>query len=140
VAALACVRALLAGQNESVIDCMPAVAVAALGGRDSAVGALTSAKTMNDKSVSIEAIDVLAPRQITSDRRQLYVVVPQDVTLRAPNGHLRTHGFLLAVSDDGKSWKVMDGDVLTPDLRATVFPDLPSDLALPATRSPERLP
>jgi hypothetical protein len=38
-------------------------------------------KTMKDRSVSIEAIDVLAPFQITSDRQQLYVVVPQDVTL-----------------------------------------------------------
>jgi hypothetical protein len=123
-----------------VIDCMPAVAVAALGGRDSAIGALTSAKTMNDKSVSIESVEVLAPRQMTSGGHQLYVVVPQDVTLKTGKGHLRTHGFLLATSDDGTSWKVMDGDVLKPDLRAKVFPDLPSDLALPSPQSPERLP
>ncbi len=129
-AALAWSTALLAGQNERVIDCMPAVAVAALGGRDSAIHALTSAKTMNDKSVSIEAVDVRAPLQIASDRHQLYVVVPQDVTLKGPTGHIRTHGFLLAVSDDGASWKIMDGDVLKPDLRAKVFPDLPSDLAV----------
>jgi hypothetical protein len=139
-AALACARALLAGQDQRVLDCLPAAAVAALGGRDSAVGALTSAKTMNDKSVSIEAVDVLEPRQIASGGRQLYVVVPQEVTLKAKAGHFRTHGFLLAVSDDGTSWKVVDGDVLKPDLRAAVFPDLPSDLALPAGQSPERLP
>jgi hypothetical protein len=42
-AALACSRALLAGQEQSVVDCMPAVAVTALGGRDSAVAALTTA-------------------------------------------------------------------------------------------------
>jgi hypothetical protein len=138
--ALACAKALLAGQEERVLDCMPEVVVAALGGRDSAIGALTSAKTMNDKGVSIESVDVLAPRQIKSDRNQLYVVVPQDVTLKAPSGHLRTHGFLLAVSDDGTSWKVVDGDVLKPDLRAKAFPDLPSDLVLPAAQSPERLP
>jgi hypothetical protein len=128
------------GQDERVLDCMPPIVLAALGGRDSAVGALTSAKTMNDKGVSIESVDVLPPRQISSDRHKLYVVVPQDVTLKAAHGHLRTHGFLLAVSDDGTSWKVVDGDVLKPDLRAQAFPDLPSDLALPALQSPEALP
>jgi hypothetical protein len=138
--ALDCAKALLAGQYQRAIDCMPAAAVAALGGRDSAVGALMSAKTMNDKTVSIEAVDVLAPGQTASNRHQLYVVVPQDVTLKSPKGHLRTHGFLLAVSDDGTSWKVMDGDIMTPDLRGKVFPDLPSDLALPESRLPERLP
>jgi hypothetical protein len=95
---------------------------------------------MNDKSVSIEGVEVLAPRQITRSQHQLYVVVPQTVMLKGPKGHLRTHGFLLAVSEDGKSWKVMDGDVMNSELRAKVFPDLPSDLDLPPAQSPDQLP
>jgi hypothetical protein len=61
--------------------------------------------------------------------------------MKLPEGHVRTHSFLLAVSaDDGQTWKFVDGARLTREKVVAIFPTFPQSLALPEVGPPERLP
>jgi hypothetical protein len=141
-AARACGAAILSAPDDRGLDCMADEAIAHYGGRATIAAALAKVKAeMTAKGVTIENAEIDLPQQIVTGGGKLFAVLGQRVTMKLPEGHLRTRSFLLAVSsDDGQTWKFVDGARLTREKAVAMFPTFPQSLALPEVGPPERLP
>jgi len=140
-AARACGAALIAGDNDKIIDCMPAEALAFVGGRDKVMAELASGMAgMAKEGWAIEHADLDSPKEIVAAGAHLFAIVPQKVTLKNPTGHVAQRGYLLGVSSDGTSWKFIDGVGLTPANVKAMYPDFPASIVLPERVKPEVVP
>ncbi|HSQ62074.1 MAG TPA: hypothetical protein VLM85_02625 [Polyangiaceae bacterium] len=141
-AARACGAALVAGADDEIVDCMPAEALKFVGGRDKVVAALTKGKAdLARDGWSFDHVDLDAPASVVRGTSHVFAIVPQRITMKMPEGHVVKRGYLLGVStDDGATWKFVDGEGLTGDNVKVIFTDFPATLALPARTKPELLP
>jgi hypothetical protein len=138
----ACGAAILSASDDRGLDCMADEAIAHFGGRATIAAALAKVKAeMAEKNVTIEGSELDLPREMVAGGGKLFAVLPQRVMIKLPQGHVRTHSYLLAVSsDDGQTWKFVDGARLTREKVTSIFPSFPRALALPEVGPPERLP
>jgi hypothetical protein len=138
----ACGTAILSASDDRGLDCMADEVIAQFGGRPVLTAALAKVKAeMAADGVAIVGAEFDLPQQMAAGGNKLFAVVPQRVTMRLPNGHIRTHSYLLAISaDDGQTWKFVDGAKLTREMLTSIFPAFPEALALPEVGKPERLP
>jgi hypothetical protein len=138
----ACGAAILSAPDDRGLDCMADEVIAHFGGRATIAAALAKVKgEMAAKGITIENAEIDLPQQIVPGGGKLFAVLGQRVTMKLPEGHLRTHSFLLAVSsDDGQTWKFVDGVRLTREKVVAIFPTFPESLALPEVGPPERMP
>jgi hypothetical protein len=138
----ACGAAILSASDDRGLDCMADEAIAYFGGRATVAAALATVKAdMAEKNVTIEGGEFDLPHEMVASGGKLFAILPQRVMIKLPQGHVRTHSYLLAVSsDDGQTWKFVDGARLTLEKVRSIFPSFPLNLALPEVGPLERLP
>jgi hypothetical protein len=119
-----------------MVDCMAEeVLVATFVTRQRAMDAF-SAEAIDPASI-VDA-QAATPTQLhTAQGARVYAIVPQRVVMRRPEGRFGLDSYLIAVSsDDGRTWKFVDGTRLTPAIVTMLFPDFPSGIELPVVGSP----
>jgi hypothetical protein len=140
-----CGAAGLSNDYDRVVDCMPVddlrKAFPDAGGRAGIRAVVAgSAKELAGDGWRLEAVDFDLPHEFAVGGTRLFAIVPELLSLRAPEGHFLQRGFEIGVSDDGgASWKFVADSVSREDLFRT-FPEFPSGLALPEVPKPELVP
>lgn len=104
-----------------------------LGGRDEAIKVTQAAlKQMKTQGVTLTSFELGSPGDLKREGDYTFVVVPTTIRLGNQSGEIVGEGFLLGISSDaGKTWKFVDGNGMTEDIRARVLPKLPANLELP---------
>lgn len=138
-AARACAAALLAGDDGKIVDCMAPEALASSGGRAAVLAELQRGRAdMAKDGVTFAGSEIDLPRDLAANGGRLYAIVPQVAIMKVPQGHLRQRSFLVGVSsDDGATWKFLDGAGLKGDRLRRLLPQFPASLALPDVPDPE---
>lgn len=108
------------------------VVVEDAGGRDTMIQITRHGKVTLDEQTDGYDTSVKQPTRLIQGTRNLYTVVPQQVTLRLKDDQtINRSSYLLGVSDnDGKSWKFVDGGTDAQKIRQ-LFPDFPANERLP---------
>jgi hypothetical protein len=123
---------------DRLVDLTYPKVVELLGGREKMIELLRhGTEDMKSRGSVIVGADVAEPKDVITAGDKRFAIVPMTVHVKVPEGTLRAPGFLLAVSTDGgKAWTFIDGAGLTREKLTQVFPDLPSELSLPALERP----
>jgi hypothetical protein len=139
MAARACARLVIANDFEGVVNCMPDEVVKSLGGRSAIIATVRRVSAeMSRGSVRMVQSLIEPPTQVLRAGTRTFAILPQVVVVRVPEGHVRQRTFLLAVSsDDGHTWRFVDGVELNRELASQMFPDFPASLTLPNVDRPE---
>lgn len=133
--------ALIRGDYETLIAMTHPRVVAEMGGHDAAVGTVAqSIAALKAQGITLESGVIETPSEPVAVGALVAVIVPQTKVLRTPTGRFRSHGHLLAVSEDGGArWSFIDSGTLTPANLAEYFPALVGLITLPAQPEAERL-
>jgi hypothetical protein len=111
-----------------------------VGGRDKLIGITKGAMEMfKQQGIEVTSYKMADPGEIVKGEGKSYVVVPATMELKAPVGKIKVKSYLLGIStDDGKSWKFLDGSGLAnKELKDKIVPNLPAKLKLPEQQQPE---
>ncbi len=139
VAARACGKYAIENNYEGVVDCMPDEAMEVLGGRSAIVEIMRKGNAeMAGEGARLEKSLIDPPSEMTKAASRTFAILPQVTVIRVPQGHLHQQSFLVGISsDDGQSWKFVDGVRLNRKLLEKLFPDFPSSITLPTVSRPE---
>lgn len=120
------------GDYGAVIDLTHPKVVEELGGREKAIGGAKAVMEMlKDKGLAIKSLKAEEPQAPVRGEKNLYVFVPTKMEMTTPKGTIVGTSYLLGVSsDDGKTWRFVDG-AAGPDETRKMFPDIPEKLKLP---------
>ena len=142
LAAKECGRHATDGKTEALVDCMPPEVVENIGGRAKLLDMLKRSEEERTKDgFQIEESVVLPPTQMRKGTTHTFAVLPQTVGVKVPEGRLVLESYLLGIStDDGKSWRFIDGVELDRAAATELFPDLPAALTFPVVKKPELQP
>jgi hypothetical protein len=111
-----------------------------VGGRDKLIGITKGAMEMfKQQGIEVISYKMAEPGEIVKGEGKSYVVVPATMEMKAPVGKIKVKSYLLGIStDDGKSWKFLDGSGLAnKELKDKIIPNLPAKLKLPEPQQPE---
>jgi hypothetical protein len=124
---------------EGIVSCMPDEAIKLLGGRSTIIDIIRKGNAeMARAGARFEQSLIDPPSEVSKGDKRTFAVLSQVAVVRVPEGRLRQRTFLLAVSsDDGHTWKFVDGVELNRELAKKLFPDFPSSLTLPRVGQPE---
>jgi hypothetical protein len=125
-------KAILKDDFETVIEMSHPKVVDNLGGKEKAINTTkTVMKQLKDKGVVINSMSTGEPTNPVRGDKEVYIVVPTKLEMTAPQGKVSGTGFILGIStDDGKTWKFVDGAPGPAEIRK-LFPDIPKKLELP---------
>jgi hypothetical protein len=127
---------------EHMLACMADEAVAIGGGHDALVAAMKNQSNLGNSAASktIERTEVELPDRVVRAAEKLFAIVRKHYYVRDDQGLYLVHGYVIGVSKDGgASWRFVRGAGLTTTSVRFVFPDFPSELALPEVPPPESL-
>jgi hypothetical protein len=72
------------------------------------------------------------PRQFVAQGTNTFVIVPDKMGLRSPDGNLVVRSYLLGISaDGGKTWTFVEGESVANEMVRKVLPKLPATLKPP---------
>jgi hypothetical protein len=129
--------ALVKGEFEKLVDLTHPKAVELLGGKEKMVAKMTKEiKEMETKGFGFKSVKISDPSDPVQMGKQLYLLVPFSLELKAPNARIITKSSLVGVSEDGgKTWVFVD---ITPgrDKIKEVLPNLPDSLVFPKAEPP----
>ena len=110
-----------------------------MGGRDKMIAVTKAAlNTAKEQKIEVVSYRTSEPGEIVKDGGKSYVVIPATMELKAPDATIRVKSYLLGISsDDGKTWKFLDGAGLNKELQNKVLPDLSAKVKLPGPVVPE---
>lgn len=134
--AQAMVTATLKGDYEEVVKATYGPALETLGGSD---GALETIKQQMDQmkasGMKIVKFDLGDPKKIFSTPEMAFVILPTSTEMSIPQATVNAKSYLLGLSSDqGKSWKFVDGSGLAS--KPEWLPKLPEGFELPKLSNP----
>jgi hypothetical protein len=132
------------GNYSRLVDLTYPKLVEMIGGRDQMIEMLRSGtEEMKAHGSAILGVEVSDPKEVVAAGDKRFAIVPEIVRIRIETGTLRSHGFLIAISEDrGKTWTFIDGAGLhrTPGRERQaleqIVPGFPSQLSLPPWEPP----
>lgn len=138
--AQAMLTATLNGDYETVVKSTYEPALQTLGGRE---GALKTIKEQMDQmkasGMKITKCKLEAPQKIHRTADMEFVIVPTTTEIDIPNATVDAKSYLLGISSDqGKSWKFVDGAGLAS--KPKWLPQLPEGFELPKLSNPKVTP
>jgi len=112
--------------------------VAMMGGKQKMVTVLKKTMTdMEENGVAFIDMRCGEPTAIVATKTSLQSVVPQHIQLKVEGGKLLTTGYLIAMSsNNGKTWHFIDTSTKSVDELKETFPDLSSQIMIPAREQP----
>ncbi len=136
--AQACANATVKGDFAKLADLTHPSVLKAIGGREAMIEKTSAAMDqMKQQGMSFDPPKVDAPKTLTRSGSTLFCVAPTAITIKAPTARIKMKSFLLGVStDDGKTWKFLDGNPGEENLRK-ILPEIPKDMKLPEKTKPE---
>jgi hypothetical protein len=136
-----CADAMIARDYSTVVELTHPKVVEMVGGQTKMIRLLGDGnRQMNGDGMSFESATVSAPTAKAVGKSRTYVIVPQQIILKTPTGRIQQDSFLLGTTtDDGQTWKFVDGSGLNSETANKVFDDFPAELQLPPKQSPKTL-
>ncbi len=132
------VYAFVNGDYNRLLDFTYPELISIAGGRDILKDLIAS--TISDilaQGFTIDSARVGTPGKIYIAGNEIHSTIDQFIYLGFPGGHMTSESALLAVSQDGgKKWYFLDFGQLTPELKASFFPDFNNDLVIPEAKQP----
>jgi hypothetical protein len=129
------VQAMLHEDANKIIEFLPAKVLERLGGRERAKQLLANiAGQSKGQKAKVVSIDLGQPSTIIENAGESYAVIPFTMEAEGPAGSRQKRtSYLIAVSDNGKRWKFIDGTGIgsNREMVKALFPDFPKRLALP---------
>ncbi|QCR24353.1 hypothetical protein [Pontibacter sp. SGAir0037] len=109
-----------------------------MGGRENMIKTLSeSMAQMAAQGVVMQQVTVGEPGKVVTAGKELHCIVPQQLTLKVPNGTLTINGHMLAISQDkGAKWYFLDLAQLDNSSLKTIFPDFNQTLVIPEKQQP----
>jgi hypothetical protein len=129
----ACAQATVKKDLAKVIDLTYPSAVAAMGGRRTAIKIAEAElkKTEQGGLKMLSVAEVLLPKKIYSSAKAHYCVVPVSFHIRVDDSKYLLRSALIGISiDTGKTWKFVDISMGEEDVRK-LLPDMPKELDFP---------
>ncbi len=125
--ALRCSKAMLAGGPDEAVSCMHPRFVELLGGVAAARDNIErQRKVMARDGASIEDVSIGEPRKAIVVGTRDFVLVPQTLRIKTPDGMLRQSAFLLAIRKSGtEDWHFIDAGATSSSALSTLFPETP---------------
>jgi hypothetical protein len=133
-------QAVVKEDHAKLVDLTYPKLVELMGGREKMIAILESgSKAMKEKGFALRSVTVAEPGEFLTEGENTFVVVPTTLEIKAPGGKILGKSYLLGISSDqGKTWKFIDGNGLAnKEKRAKVLPTLPAKLKLPEQQQPE---
>ncbi len=139
--AQACAEATVKGDYEKLADLTNPAAIEAMGGRASMIAKVKDGLAeMKKEGVHLVSSRATAPEAIHAVDSDLYTIVPTSLIIQTKQGKIRSRSYLLGhSSDDGKTWKFIDGSPGEPQIRK-LLPNLPKVMRFPNKEKPQRVP
>ena len=135
--------ALSSGNYARLVELTYPKIVEMIGGRDKMIETLRrGSEDMKAHGSAILGAEVSEPKEVVTANDRQFAIVPMTVRVQVPDGTLHSKGFLIAVSDHGKTWTFIDGAGFMrepgkeKEKLAQVLPDFPPQLSLPSREQP----
>jgi hypothetical protein len=130
--------AMLNADYAKVVDRTYDGVVKQLGGREKAIEKVQGMmKSMADMGIKITAYEVGEPGEALSEGGYNFVVVPTVMEMKFPGTKVVHKTYLLGLSsDNGKTWKLVDGAKLEDKEARAILPKFPAKLKLPPKEKP----
>ncbi len=135
-----CVQTISEDNYDGLISCTHPLIVTMNGDRQKMRAMLEAGGAqMLAEGMDIEKVDIGEPQQVGHTEKMNYALVPQQITIKVPQGKLIQDGWLLGISEDhGVTWYFVDATSLTDEKLKQIFPDLAGNIVL-IPRSQPRL-
>jgi len=133
-------QAFAKGDYARIVDMTYPTLIDFMGGRDKMIATTREAmQKAKDQGIEVVSYKISEPGEIVKDGGKSFLIIPAVMELKAPDARIIVKSYLLGISsDDGKSWKFLDGAGLnSKELMDKVLPKLPGKLKLPGPVTPE---
>src|ERR1700721_4511853 len=129
--------ALIKGEFGKVVDLTHPRVVELAGGKEKMIAAMTKGlKSMEEKGFSFKSCKVSDPLEPIKTGKQLYLVIPIQLEIKAPNIRFSNKGSLVGFSEDnGKSWVFVDTSPGREKIKE-ILPNIPDSLIIPKKEPP----
>jgi hypothetical protein len=106
-----------------------------LGGRENTLNVIkTGVEDYKAQGIEVTSIATGQPGEAVEVKNQLFSIVPNTSTLKAPGGKLRGEITVIAVSTDGTNWRFISG--LNQERFNALFPEAAEQLIIPEISEP----
>jgi hypothetical protein len=126
----------LKGDYSKLADLMHARVIQSMGGKENMIAQTDKMmKMMKKDGIEFKSFKLGEPSAIVKQGTDLYIYVPNEMTITIKGGKLIQQNYVVGVSpDQGKSWTFAETD--STGRIKKIFPNLPNELKLPDTKKP----
>lgn len=132
-------KALLQDDYETLIKFTYPKVVEMVGGQAKMISLIKKGKAeMGQQGISFEKVTIGSPSKTVNAGNEIHCLIPQTITMKVPNGKMKSETYLLAISkDNGNHWYFIDTVSLTLENIKNVLPNFNTDLKLPTKKQPK---
>lgn len=131
------INAMIENDMGTLLDFTHPKIVTSYGGREKAIVAMNAAiAEMKSKGMSFRNASIGKIGEFYISGKELYCVIPHELTLNAKGGYYSSLSSILGISEDqGKTWKFVSADDGRDKLKI-MFPELPDGLQVSPQTDP----
>ena len=128
-------RATVNKDFNKVVDWTHPKYIEQFGGREKIINVIkTGVEEYKAEGIEVMSIAVGQPSEVVEVKGQLFSVIPNTSTLKAPGGQLVGEITVIAVSTDGTNWRFISG--LNQERFNALFPDAADQIIIPEINQP----